>query len=109
MPIYGSVYSCNHPLYSKCTLFKIKDKGFAVIQQKFNEETKSTHWSSLEADVANQIYINRNFYDFFKLNARKPDEMGIYPTFTVRHVMWALRMKPLKKERWETVFDRTKI
>lgn len=24
----------------------------------------------------------------------------------VRQVMWRLRMKPLKRERWETVFDR---
>ena len=29
----------------------------------------------------------------------------LYPTVTIRQIMWALKMKPLKKERWETVFD----
>ena len=30
----------------------------------------------------------------------------LYPTVTIRQIMSALKMKPLKKERWETVFDR---
>lgn len=34
---------------------------------------------------------------------------GIFPTITVRQLMWALKMKPLPKERWETVFDRKDI
>lgn len=34
---------------------------------------------------------------------------GIYPTMTVRQAMWAAKMKPLKKERWETVFDHKDI
>lgn len=35
--------------------------------------------------------------------------MGLYPTVTVRQMMWALKMKPMPKERWETVFDRKEI
>jgi len=27
----------------------------------------------------------------------------------VRQIMWALKMKPIKRERWETVFDRKEI
>jgi len=34
---------------------------------------------------------------------------GLYPTITVRQLMWALKIKPLKKERWETCFDRKDI
>nr|DAP49012.1 MAG TPA: hypothetical protein [Caudoviricetes sp.] len=34
---------------------------------------------------------------------------GLYPTVTVRQIMWALKMKPIQKERWETVFDRRDI
>lgn len=32
-----------------------------------------------------------------------------YGTVTVRQIMWALKMKPIQKERWETVFDRRDI
>lgn len=31
------------------------------------------------------------------------------PTVTIRQIMWALKMKPIKRERWETVFDRRDI
>lgn len=31
---------------------------------------------------------------------------GLYPTVSVRQLMWGLKMKPLKRERWETCFDR---
>lgn len=30
---------------------------------------------------------------------------GLYPTVTIRQIMWALKMKPLPRERWETCFD----
>lgn len=30
----------------------------------------------------------------------------LYPTVTIRQIMWALKMKPLAKERWEKCFDR---
>ena len=33
----------------------------------------------------------------------------LYPTTTVRQIMRALKMNPLKKERWETTFDRRTI
>ena len=42
---YGSVYICNHPVYSRCTLYKIGNKGLAVIQQRYNVRTKSTYWT----------------------------------------------------------------
>ena len=34
---------------------------------------------------------------------------GLYPTVTIRQIMWALKIKPIPKERWETVFDRSDI
>lgn len=34
---------------------------------------------------------------------------GLWPTVTIRQIMWALKMKPLQKQRWETVFDRRDI
>ena len=37
--IYGEVYICDHPVYDRCTLYKIGNKGLAVIQQRFNIHT----------------------------------------------------------------------
>ena len=31
--MYGETYECDHPVYSKCALFKMGKKGLAVIQQ----------------------------------------------------------------------------
>ena len=41
LSMYGERYICEHPVYSSCTLFKIGEKGLAVIQQRFDAETKS--------------------------------------------------------------------
>lgn len=40
--IYGEVYTCGHPVYDRCTLFKMKDRGLAIIQQRFDKQTKRT-------------------------------------------------------------------
>ena len=41
LSMYGKRYICNHPVYDSCTLFEIGDKGLAVIQQRYDAETKS--------------------------------------------------------------------
>ena len=82
---YGSVYRCNHPVYRVCTLYREQGKGLCV------------------------IHLLEGFRQFFDSHAKKKNAKGEYPTVTVRQIMWALRMKPLKKERWETVFDRSLI
>ena len=33
LSMYGELYICNHPVYDRCTLFTIGNKGLAVIQQ----------------------------------------------------------------------------
>lgn len=106
--MYGQVYFCNHPVYSDCTLFKIADKGLAIIQQRYNNNTKTTWWGSIDNWLADSIYLNDHFKEVFDLYSSYSAN-GLYPTVTVRHIMWRLRMKPLKKERWETIFDRTEI
>lgn len=105
---YGQLYMCNHPVYDRCTLFKIGDKGLAVIQQRFNPETKSTHWSELDPWLTDELYLNPNFKKYFDERAGKCRE-SLYPTVTIRQIMWALKMKPIQKERWETTFDRRDI
>lgn len=97
-------YSCNHPAYWHCTLFKIEDKGLAVIQQKFDPAAKKTWWESLHYWVAEDIYTNKGFKEYFDKHAGYEVADGSYPTVTVRQIMHALKMKPLKKEPWETRF-----
>ena len=105
---YGQDYICNHPVYNKCTLFTIDEKGLAVIQQRFIPETKSTYWDAIDPWLKNQLYLHPKFKEYFDKRAGECTD-GLYPTVTIRQIMWALKMKPLKRERWETVFDRKEI
>jgi len=106
--LYGKTYICNHVAYNRCTLFKIRDRGLAVIQQRFDPKTKHTWWSEIDGWVANALYLHSGFLNYFETRAGVCKD-GLYPTVTVRQMMWALRMKPLPKEKWETVFDRRDI
>jgi hypothetical protein len=45
---YGNTYTCKHPVYNTCTLFKIGDDGLAVIQQRYDERTKHTYWTEID-------------------------------------------------------------
>ena len=102
---YGELYICDHPVYTRCTLFKIGVKGLAVIQQRFDPNKKRTFWTEIDPWLNDELYLNLNFKSFFDERAGEAQN-GLYPTVTIRQIMSALKMKPLKKERWETVFDR---
>ena len=65
LSMYGSTYSCNHPVYYNCTLFKIGDRGLAVIQQKFDEEDKSTWWGEIDPWLTDILYLHPKFKAFF--------------------------------------------
>lgn len=106
--MYGKLYICDHPVYSRCTLFKIDDKGLAVIQQKFNSNTKSTYWSEIDSWLTDELYLHPCFKEYFDRRAGECVE-GLYPTVSIRQIMWALKMKPIPRERWETCFDRQNI
>ena len=106
--IYGQIYICRHPVYDKCTLFKIENKGLAVIQQRFNPVIKSTWWSEIDPWLTNDIYLHPKFKAFFDERSGECTD-GLYPTVTIRQIMWALKMKPIPRERWETCFDRRSV
>lgn len=108
LSMYGELYICNHPVYQRCTLFTINDKGLAVIQQRFNTVDKSTCWTELDPWLTDDLYLHKNFKTYFDERSGKCKN-GLYPTVTVRQIMWALKMKPLPRQRWETVFDRREI
>lgn len=104
--MYGETYYCNHPIYDKCTLYLIGNKGLSVIQQKYDKERKIFYWEDIDEWLTDAIYLNEGFLDFFQSFSSEADYNGLYPTVTVRTLMHSLRMKPIPKERWETVFDR---
>ncbi len=108
LSMYGSTYSCDHPVYDRCTLFLIGDKGLAIIQQRFDPETKTTWWSEIDPWLTDPLYLHTKFKEFFEARSG-PATDGLYPTVTIRQIMWSLKMKPIKRERWETCFDRRNI
>lgn len=101
----GEVYICDHPLYNQCTLFRKDDLGLAVIQERYNQTTKDRRWSTVDPWLAGDIYLNEGFGEYFRLHAGKCNENRLYPTVSIRKIMWALRMKPLRKEIWEEPFS----
>lgn len=106
--MYEKTHICSHSVYSRCTLYTLEDEGLAVIQQKFDENTKKTWLSEIDPWLTDIIYLYPKFIEFFEDRAGVPDS-DIYPTVTVRQIMWALKMKPIPRERWETCFDRRLI
>ena len=105
---YGELYICDHPVYTRCTLFRIRNRGLAIIQQRYDKHTKTTRWTDIDPWLNDKLYLHENFEAFFKDRSGECIN-GLYPTVTIRQIMWALKMKPLKKERWETCFDRRLI
>ena len=106
--MYGDIYSCNHPVYFRCTLFQIGNRGLAVIQQRYDAVTKSTRWGEIDAWLTDALYLHPKFKAYFDDRSGECVD-GLYPTVTIRQIMWALKMKPIPKERWETCFDRRDI
>ena len=105
---YGEIYFCDHPVYDRCTLYTIRNKGLAVVQQRYDPITKSTIWADIDPWLTDAIYLHERFKEFFDERAGECVD-GLYPTVTIRQIMWALKMKPIKRERWETCFDRRLI
>lgn len=105
LSMYGTTYECNHPAYDKCTLYLMSDKGLAVIQQRYDESTKRTWWTEIDPWLTDLLYLHPKFKAFFDDRSGECTD-GIYPTVTIRQIMWAFKLKPLPKNRWETTFDR---
>lgn len=108
LSMYGSTYECDHPVYDKCTLFEIDKRGLAVIQQRYDKDTKQTSWGEIDPWFTDDLYLHPKFKKFFDERASECVD-GLYPTVTIRQIMWALKMKPIPKQRWETCFDRRDI
>lgn len=101
---FGKLYFCNHPVYNRCTLFIDGRRGLAVIQQYYSPITKHTWWAEVEDWITAELYLAPKYPAYFDEHAA-PSVNGIFPTVSVRQMMWALRIKPLPRKPWETLFD----
>lgn len=106
--IYGQTYTCDHPVYNVCTLYLVGKRGLAVIQQRYEQKTKRTYWGEIDLWLTDALYLHPHFKELFDERSGECID-GLYPTITIRQIMWALKMKPIPKERWETCFDRRDI
>ena len=97
------IYKCDHPLYKSCTLFKDGEVGLAVIQQRFNGEEKVSWWGAIDSWIIDDLIASENWTSIFAKRAGAC-ENGLYPTIEVRKLMYAVGLKPLKKQFWETTF-----
>ena len=84
--MYGFAYKCNHPVYDVCTLYKIGDKGLCVIQQIFNNDTKSTFWSEIDPLLTDILYLHHKFKAYFDKRSGECIDV-LYPTVTIRQIM----------------------
>lgn len=102
IPLYGEIYRCDHPLYNSCALYldSSRSKGLAVVKKWFDEKKKIYWWGVPEPWILNDIYLTKGFQEYFYRHAKEAKD-GLYPTVTLREIMWALRMRPLEKEFWE--------
>lgn len=100
--LHATVFKCDHPLYSACTLFKIGDFGLGVVQKRFNDTYKCCWFDTIDPWLANDIYDEPSFMEVFgKLSG--PKENGFYPVIEVRKLMYKLGMKPMKIQYWESI------
>ena len=108
LSMYGETYICDHPVYNRCTLYQIDKKRLAVIQQRYDSETKKILWSEIDPWLTDQLYLHPKFNEFFDA-CSGPCRNGSYHTVTIRQIMWSLKMKHIKRKQWETCFDRRNI
>lgn len=67
----------------------------------FDCQRKTFYYDKLPPYLANDIFEAKGFEEYFKAHSAAERD-GLYPTVTARSIMWALRMRPLKKEWWES-------
>lgn len=77
------------------------EEGLAIVQKRFNRKLKVFFYNAPDAWVMDEILHSSGFVDYVFKHAGACTD-GMFPTVTVRQVMYALKMKPLKKELWET-------
>ena len=90
-------------MYNSRTLYLIGNKGLAVIQQRYDEETKSTFWTEIVPWLVDALYLNDNFKAFFDDRAG-PGTDGLYPTVTIRQLNVGIENETTKERTMGNMF-----
>lgn len=98
---YGSIEIVNHPLYFSGTLFENDGYGIVIVREYFNPKDKYKYYGPIDPCIANDIYLSPRFPKYFSKKAERKNEKGLYPTVLLKKVMWEMRLKPLKKTKYE--------
>ena len=67
----NNIYICEHPVYTRCSLFFAEDKGLAIIQQRFDPLTKNTNWGEIDPWLTDDLYFNSGFKEYFYKRAKE--------------------------------------
>ena len=110
-----SMYQCTGKLMNviiQYTINVLYSKWVRKVWRLFNSDMirirKKTWLGDIDPWLTDSLYLHDKFLEFFEARSGESDN-GSYPTVTIRQMMWAMKMKPVKRERWETCFDRRDI
>jgi len=103
-----TLVGCSHLVYERCTVLFDEKKCVRIVQQHYNPETRHTWWAEVDPKLLSLICCQNKSYEWFNEKA-VPLDSKVIPAYTIRQVMWALRVKPMPKLPWETSFDHSPI
>ena len=98
---YATFYHPPNELFDLGTLYYYDGMGLVIVQLEYDPLNKSYHFGPIPPGLANDIFEQPGFREFFLRFAKPSTPNGEYPVMNVRKVMWSLRMKPLRKRDWE--------
>lgn len=92
------------------TILCIPDVLYIELRKRLGSRSAALRSGGGEIDswLKDPIYLHVGFRKIF-VERSGPSKDGLYPTISVRQLMWALKMKLFQKNRWETAFDRQDI
>lgn len=68
-----------------------------IIQQRYDPETKTTWWGEIDPWLTDVLYLHEGFKHYFNKRSGECTD-SLYPTVTIRQIMWTLKLKPIPRE-----------
>ena len=82
-------------------MWRSPNKGsFFFIRNKYIRLYERTYWTEVDSWLTDSLYLHPKFKKFFDERAGECRD-GLYPTVSIRQIMWALKMKPIQRQRYD--------
>ncbi|MFQ7396465.1 MAG: hypothetical protein ACLRNW_01360 [Neglectibacter sp.] len=107
LSMYGQRYCCDHPVYNHCTLFLVGERGLAVIQQRYDPETKHTFWAEVDEWLTDPLYLHPGFGRSLTAGPGRVRTASTHRDHPADHV--GAEDEAPAQATLETVFDHTPI